>query len=606
MIESLRHRGPDDTGFFIDNGIGLASARLSIIDIEGGHQPIHNEDGTIHVTYNGEIYNFNQLRRDLEPKGHRFYTRSDTEVIVHSYEEYGEGFVRKLNGMFAIALWDSRLKKLILARDRIGIKPLYYATYMGALLFSSEMKGLLQAPLRRAVDLEALHAILNMGYIPGAGTLLQGVRKLPPSSLLLFHNGSIRIESYYEIPSIDESVNEDEAVLRLRSVLGEAIGNQLVADVPIGCFLSGGLDTSAIVAYAAKASTQPLKTFCMGFGEETDEFRDARLIADHFGTEHHELVVDSSQGMKLYPAMIWHMEAPKYNLYPWFVCELVRRHVKVCLSGNGGDEIFGGYFARYQNALRVDALSNNPLSSVLRLSGNLLQYLTDDVKTQNRFRVLSSLGDDASAYLVLAGALPDAFNRKLFSHGNSLFNSLKKHYAPFFGKADFLQGLMEAELRTKLVDDLLSVDDSMSMAHSLELRVPLLDNSIVDLMMRIPWRMKYAPGTHGKQILRRALQGVLPESTFRKPKWGFSVNVYQWYKGELGELVRQVLPESDVVRKYFSSKVIKKLLAEQVSERNRRHHVLLWQILGFHFWHKIFVESGRVGRASLGVNALVA
>jgi len=606
MIETLRHRGPDDTGFFIDDGIGLASARLSIIDIEGGHQPIHNEDGTIHVTYNGEIYNFNQLRRDLESKGHRFYTRSDTEVIVHSYEEYGEGFVRKLNGMFAIALWDSRLKKLILARDRIGIKPLYYATYMGALLFSSEMKGLLQAPLRRAVDLEALHAILNVGYIPGAGTLLQGVRKLPPSSLLLFHNGSIRIESYYEIPSIDESVNEDEAVLRLRSVLGEAIGDQLVADVPIGCFLSGGLDTSAIVAYAAKASTQPLKTFCMGFGEETDEFRDARLIADHFGTEHHELVVDSSQGMKLYPAMIWHMEAPKYNLYPWFVCELVRRHVKVCLSGNGGDEIFGGYFARYQNALRVDALSNNPLSSVLRLSGNLLQYLTDDVKTQNRFRVLSSLGDDASAYLVLAGALPDAFNRKLFSHGNSLFNSLKKHYAPFFGKADFLQGLMEAELRTKLVDDLLSVDDSMSMAHSLELRVPLLDNSIVDLMMRIPWRMKYAPGTHGKQILRRALQGVLPESTFRKPKWGFSVNVYQWYKGELGELVRQVLPESDVVRKYFSSKVIKKLLAEQVSERNRRHHVLLWQILGFHFWHKIFVESGRVGRASLGVNALVA
>jgi asparagine synthase (glutamine-hydrolysing) len=606
MIDVLRHRGPDDTGFFIDQDIGLANARLSIIDIEGGHQPIQNEDATVHVTYNGEIYNFQRLRQELESHGHRFRTRSDTEVIVHGYEEYGEGFVRKLNGMFAIALWDSRLKKLILARDRIGIKPLYYATYMGALLFSSEMKGLLQAPLRRAVDLEGLHAILNVGYIPGAGTLLEGVRKLPPSSLLVFHNGSIRIESYYEIPSIDESVNEDEAVLRLRSVLGEAIGDQLVADVPIGCFLSGGLDTSAVVAYAAKTSTQPLKTFCMGFGEETDEFRDARLIADHFGTEHHELVVDSSQGMKLYPAMIWHMEAPKYNLYPWFVCELVRRHVKACLSGNGGDEIFGGYFARYQNALRVDALSNNPLSSVLRLSGNLLQDLTDDVKTQNRFRVLSSLGDDASAYLVLAGALPDAFNRKLFSHGNSLFNSLKKHYAPLFGKADFLQGLMEAELRTKLVDDLLSVDDSMSMAHSLELRVPLLDNRIVDLMMRIPWRMKYAPGTHGKQILRRALQGVLPESTFRKPKWGFSVNVYQWYKGELGELVRQVLPESDVVRKYFSSKVIEKLLAEQVSERNRRHHVLLWQILGFHFWHKIFVESGRVDRASLGVNALVA
>jgi len=606
MIRILHHRGPDDTGFYIDEDIGLANARLSIIDLEGGHQPIHNEDGTIQVTYNGEIYNFQQMRKDLESFGHKFYTQSDTEVIVHGYEQFGDNFVNKLNGMFAIALWDSKSKKLILARDRMGIKPLYYALEKGRLLFASEIKAILQAPITREVDKEALFTILNVGYIPGDGTLLRDVRKLPPSSLLIFRNGSAKISTYWDIPALDATVEESIVVERLRSALEEAVQDQLVADVPIGCFLSGGLDSSTIVALASRVCTRPLKTFCMGFGEETDEFRDARAIAEHFGTEHEELIVDSSLGMRLYPKMIWHMESPKYNLYPWFVCELVRKRVKVCLSGNGGDEVFGGYFARYQNALRVDALSNNPLSSVLRLSGNLLQDLTNDVKTQNRFRVLGSLGDDASAYLVLAGALPDALNRKLFSHGNSFFNSLRKHYAPFFGKADFLQGLMEAELRTKLVDDLLSADDSMSMAHSLELRVPLLDNRIVGLMMRIPWRMKYAPGTHGKQILRRALQGVLPESTFRKAKWGFSVNVCQWYKGELGELVRQVLPESDVVRKYFSSKAIEKLLAKPVSERNRRHQVLLWQILGFHFWHKIFVESGRVGTSRLEVNALVA
>lgn len=384
MIAALNHRGPDDTGLFEDTGIGLANARLSIIDVEGGHQPIHNEDETIRVTYNGELYNYRDLRKELEALGHRFYTKSDTEDIVHCYEEYGEGFVSRLNGMFAIALWDASKRKLVLARDRMGIKPLYYTMQNGSLLFASEIKGILQAQIPRAVDRKSLFAIMNLGYLPGDRTLLEGVLKLPPSSILVCENDSIRVSQYWNIPPIDASTDEDNVVARLQRVLEESVRDQLVADVPVGCFLSGGLDTSTIVAYASQAMSQPLKTFCMGFGEETDEFRDARLVAERFGTDHHEIMVDSSQGVKLYPKMIWHMESPKYNLYPWFVCELVHKYVKVCLSGNGGDEIFGGYYARYSNALRIDHLSRMPFSTLLRVSGGALRPVIGDVKTQNR------------------------------------------------------------------------------------------------------------------------------------------------------------------------------------------------------------------------------
>ena len=607
MIEIIHHRGPDDTGFYVDSNVGLANARLSIIDIEGGHQPIQNEDGTIHVTYNGEIYNYRQLRQELEVQGHSFRTKSDTEVIVHGYEQYGEGFVKKLNGMFAIALWDSKQRKLILARDRMGIKPLHYTIRKDTLLFASEIKAILQSPSSRTVNLESLHNVLNLGYIPGKGTLIEGISKLPPSSFLVFQNGTARIETYWETPSLDPTADEDKLVSKLQSALEESIRDQLVADVPVGCFLSGGLDTSTIVGYASKASSQPLKTFCMGFGEETDEFQDARFIAERFGTDHHELTVDSSQAMKLYPKMIWHMEAPKYNLYPWFVCELVRKYVTVCLSGNGGDEVFGGYYARYQNALRIQRLTKNPISSILKIPGSMFQGIPQNMKAKNRLRVMKSLGDNASEYLILAGVLPDAFNNELFRNGGHPVEDMKKQYDPFFEKCNFIQGLMNAELRTKLVEDLLSVDDTMSMAHSLELRVPLLDNRIVDLMATVPWQMKYQSGTHGKLLLRKAISGILPEESLRKPKWGFSVNVQAWFRGEVGELVRQILPESEVIQKYFRADRVRKLIASTTnSDRDRRQQVLLWQLLGFHLWHRIFIDSDRVGAASLGAEALVA
>ncbi|HMK83309.1 MAG TPA: asparagine synthase (glutamine-hydrolyzing) [Candidatus Bathyarchaeia archaeon] len=605
MIGALKHRGPDDTGFYTDDQVGLANARLSIIDIEGGHQPQHNEDGTVHVTYNGEIYNFQHLRSELEKLGHKFSTRSDTEVIVHGYEEYGNGFVQRLNGMFAIAIWDSRQKKLLLARDRIGIKPLYYVLDGSRLFFASEIKALLHVNLKRTVDCQALYSILNIGYIPGSRTLIEGVSKLPPSSLLVFQNGRMEVSNYWSMPATSPISDDTWLIGNLRLALQESVRDQLIADVPVGCFLSGGLDTSTLVAFASKVTTQPLKTFCMGFGEETDEFQDARLIAEHFGTDHHELIVDSSQAMKLYPRMIWHMEAPKYNLYPWFVCELVRKHVTVCLSGNGGDELFGGYVARYENALRIDELSRKGVSPILHAAGGL-GGISNDTRIQNRFRVLQSLGDNTNEYLILAGVMPDSFNHQLFKSKFST-NELRNVYGGYFSNgSNFVDGLMRAELRTKLVDDLLSVDDTMSMAHSLELRVPLLDNRLVDLMMPLPWRSKILPGKYGKLQLRKVMKDELPEESFRKPKWGFSVNVYNWYKGELGELIRQIVPESKVVREYFSQTRIQKLIAHSNVPKARRHQILLWQLFGFHFWHKIFIESENPEQAVLEINTLAA
>ena len=604
MIRVIRHRGPDDTGFYSDGLVGLANARLSIIDIEGGHQPQQNEEGTVHVTYNGEIYNFQPLRAELEKAGHKFSTKSDTEVIVHGYEQFGDAYIQRLNGMFAIAIWDSLQKKLLLARDRMGIKPLYYTIQEGRIYFASEIKALLQANLKRSVDPHALYTLLNVGYIPGERTLIEGIKKLPPSGLLSFKDGEEEVSTYWQIPPQSEVANQDQTIGDLRAALQDSVRDQLVADVPVGCFLSGGLDTSAIVAFASKAVTQPLKTFCMGFGEETDELEDARLIAEYFGTDHHELVVDSSQGMRLYPKMIWHMEAPKYNLFPWFVCELVRKHVTVCLSGNGGDEIFGGYVARYQHALRIEKLNHNPFSSVLRTVH--LEGLSSDIRTQNRFRVLQALGDQTREYLILAGAMPESFNKKFFKTVNYSANELQDCYGPFFPpNSNFLDNLMKAELRTKLVDDLLSVDDSMSMAHSLELRVPLIDNRIVNLMTSLPWQSKFQANC-GKLPLRQVVKDILPKNSLQKPKWGFSVDVNAWYKGEVGELVRQIVPDSSIISQYFTKALVQKLIDRSASSMERRYQVLLWQLLGFHFWHRIFIDSERPEMAHLEINSLAA
>lgn len=595
MCNVMNHRGPDDRGLFVNGEVGLGNNRLSIIDLETGHQPMKNEDGTIHITYNGEIYNFKELRSRLEAEGHRFESKSDTEVIIHGYEEHGEHFLQQLNGMFAFALWDSRKKTLLLARDRIGIKPLHYTVADHALYFGSEIKAILETGIPREVNCDGVHQLINLGYIPGDSTLFRGVFKLPPAHFLKYHDGQTLVEPYWGIPLVSQETEDDVLVDQIRSALDRSIQAQLVADVPVGSFLSGGLDTSTIVAHASKKLGSQLKTFCMGFGEETDELRDARVVADYFGTDHYELVLESSKGMRLYPKMIWHMDQPKMNLYSWFICEFARKHVKVCLSGLGGDELFLGYFNRYRHALRVERLRRFPLQQIVEAVGHLLYPIasrSNNLKIRNRIRMLRAISDPAELFLILAGSLDQKDTLELTKFNPSTADLLKSSCTQFFSKTgDFLDQFTYAELKTKLPDDFLAVDDAMSMAHSLEVRVPLLDNGLVEIMSRVPWQLSFRPGSYGKLLLRKAVAKMLPKHCLQKPKWGFSVDVFSWFKGELGEYARQIIPESDAISKFFNREFIEKILSKRPGRSHTRYYSLIWHLVGFHIWHRMYIDS---------------
>ena len=345
MCDVVKHRGPDDEGSFIGNNVNIGMRRLSIIDLKTGHQPIHNEDETIWVVNNGEIYNFQELREVLEGRGHRFYTNSDTEVIVHAYEEYGRGCVNYFKGMFSLAVWDSNKKLLFIARDRTGIKPLYYCFFKGSLFFASEVKSILQhTQIPRRVNKQALYYMLNLRFTPNPLTLFDGINMLPPAHTLTYKDNKITIKKYWSLPEIESERNEAYYIKKLRSLIEKSVERHLISDVPLGVFLSGGIDSSTIAAYASKLSDSPVKTFTVEFGEETDEIEDAQRIADAFETEHHRVVFDDEDMSQLLPKLIWHVEEPRLNIFQeYMVSQFASKHVKVGLGGLGGDELFAGY-----------------------------------------------------------------------------------------------------------------------------------------------------------------------------------------------------------------------------------------------------------------------
>ena len=583
MASLIKHRGPDDSGTFLDNRVGLFSNRLSIIDLEGGHQPIFNEDGSLVIVFNGEIYNFPEIRHDLEKKGHRFKTATDTEVILHGFEQYGTQIFSMLNGMFAVALWDSKKRRLILARDRVGIKPLYFSrTSSGDIVFCSEIKGILAHPeVSPAVNTEALYFLVALYYVPFERKLFSGVQKIPPGHFYDSINDTIT--AYWRpSPLKDNLVPEIPTV---RNALENSVKRQLISDVDVGSFLSGGLDTSTIVAFAAKHYPNRLKTFCMGFGHQDDELEDAKRVAEHFGTEHHEFTITDKATLELYPKMIWHSELPKVNTYSWFVNEYARKYVKVCLSGLGGDELFFGYptSSRYVSFQKAQSAMKVPGVSFLSV------FASGKRKT-----VLASLKDRASTYLstvspIFGNTEEFVFAKDTAKHKKSLHDEMKTRF--FSDENEFVQQAVNAEFQTKLPDDFLSIDDSMSMAHSLENRVPLLDNELIDLIQPVPYRYNYVGGV-GKALLRESMKGILPENCFRKPKQGFSLNLVEWWSGELGEEIRKTIPESQSVRQYFNSEYLKKISNEAGSSYTTVS--LLWHVYAFHIWHEIFVEGKSV------------
>ena len=592
MSATLVHRGPDADGALTDGPVGLAARRLAIIDLRTGDQPIANEDGSIHVVQNGELYNYRELRAALERAGHRFRTQSDTEVLVHLYEEHGLDFARRLRGMFAVAVWDSQRRRLVLARDRYGIKPLYYRASEAALEFASELRAL----PRGEVDLDALEAFLAFNSIPAPLTIFREARKLPPGHVLVWQDGDIELQRFARPrPAASRELREDdeaELVEELRSRLRDSVQAHLIADVPVGVLLSGGIDSSALAALAAEASAEPVRTFSIGFEERSfDELGDARLVAQRYGTQHRELVLRPDAALLL-PALAEAFDEPFADssaLPTYLVSQLAAQDVKVALSGEGGDELFGGYYTYAADllALRVGPLvrATRPLVELLPTSGGRASF---DYKAK-RFARAAHLPPlerhhgwkeifSADARAELTGRTSD-------------FDPVELLRARFdeTGGAELLARLQDVDFGLYLVDDLLVKTDRASMAHSLEARVPYLDAMVTNLAFALPRRHRVR-GLRKKVLLRKAVAPLLPERIVRGKKRGFSIPAAAWLRGELEPFARGTL-SPDTLRKqgYFRPEAVVRLIDRHIAGKEDLSRQL-WGLLAFTLWHEHHVE----------------
>jgi asparagine synthase (glutamine-hydrolysing) len=599
------HRGPDDTGTLLDHDIALGMSRLAIIDVGGGHQPIANEDGTIHVVCNGEIYNYKELTDSLLRKGHRFHTQSDTEVLVHLYEEFGDGLVDRLNGMFAFALWDSRRRRLLIARDRLGIKPLYYHEGGDWLHFASEAKAILAvADAPREIDRDALHEYLALGYVPAPLSLFRSVRKLPAGSLLVVEDGCTRVSRYWTpTATIDEGGDERAWREELLHTMERAVVSQMVSDVPLGAFLSGGIDSSTIVALMARHSPEPVKTYSIGFANTSgadyyNELPWARRVAEQFNTHHREILVTPDVA-RLLPRLLWHMDEPVADaafITTYLVSEFARQDVTVILSGVGGDELFGGYrrylgshYDHYYHRLPAwlrravfrplaHALPSDRHSALLDLSRRLRAYLlSSEQPFEERYRAYVQVFARASVESLLREPSP-----RMTDALAAAFHAV--------GDGDPVNRIARVDLLTQLPDDLLLLTDRMTMAASLECRVPFLDNTIIDLSLRMPSRFKVR-GRELKHTLKRALTEVLPPEILHRQKRGFGAPMGAWLKGELAPLMNAVLSR-DVIDKrgLLRWETVEATIGQHLANRaDHTDHVLA--MMNLELWCRVYLDN---------------
>ncbi|HWQ23593.1 MAG TPA: asparagine synthase (glutamine-hydrolyzing) [Gaiellaceae bacterium] len=601
MSGALVHRGPDSDGIFVDGQVGIAARRLAIIDLAGGDQPIANEDGSIHVVQNGEIYNYRELRRELESRGHRFGTQSDTEVLVHLYEEHGLGFAERLRGMFAIAIWDARARQLVLARDRFGIKPLYYRAHEGSLSFASELKALLRTPgFSRDVDLDALDAFLAFGFVPAPLTIFREARKLQPGTLLTWQEGegaSVRLVRYAgRGPAHAAEVRTESAdalAAELRERLRDSVRAHLVADVPVGVLLSGGIDSATLVALAAEAASEPVRTFTVGFEERHfDERAAARLVAERYGTDHHEIVM-RPDAVSLLPAMADIFDEPfaDASAIPAFlVSRLAREEVKVALSGEGGDELFGGYnyYVGHRLAPVLGRVASLARPLVERLPSSSAKASTLDWRAK---RFVRSAEQPALRrhYAWKTYIPPDERAALLLPSRRGMadpFDLLSEQYAESKGR-DELSRVMDIDIGLFLVDDMLVKTDRVSMANSLEVRVPMLDPVVAELALALPSELKVR-GLAKKRLLKKAVEPLVPPEIIRGEKKGFAIPLAAWLRNELEPFARDVLSTENLRRQgFFDPQAVGRLLENHVSGRADEGRKL-WALLNFCLWHDRF------------------
>jgi asparagine synthase (glutamine-hydrolysing) len=604
MCAALEHRGPDSRGVHAEGPVGLGIQRLAVIDLVTGDQPVHSEDGSVTVVLNGEIYNYRELRERLVANGHRFATNGDTEVIAHLYEEEGTACVESLAGMFAFALWDARRERLVIGRDRLGKKPLFYAPRRAAISFASELWSLLADPeIPREVDPEALDRFFTFGYVPSPHSAFRAIRKLPPASVLTWEDGELAIERYWKLDygaSLDVR-SEREAGEMVREALHGAVRRRMVADVPLGAFLSGGIDSTAVVAAMAEQSSEPVKTFSIGFESESfDELPFAREVAERFGTEHHELVV-RPDAVELLPKIIRHYGEPfaDHSAIPsFYLAEMTRRHVTVALNGDGGDEAFGGY-SRYAHAALMRRLDRVPaaLRHAVAAAGGMVRADGELTSARNRVRRASAqLPLSAEQRYVLAMSrggddLADAVYTPEFR------DSLRGSPAEVIGgpwaesaASDLVDRMLDVDQQTYLPGDLLVKMDIATMAYGLEARSPLLDHELLQLAAALPARFKVR-GTEKKIALRASLRGLVPDSLIDRRKQGFQVPMAEWLRTDLREMAREtLLGERARERGYLRADVVAGLL-ERHQAGAEDNSAALWSFLVFELWHDQVVDG---------------
>jgi asparagine synthase (glutamine-hydrolysing) len=545
MTDALAHRGPDGHGYLLKRSVGLGHRRLSIIDVAGGGQPIYNEDGSIGIVFNGEIYNYIELMDDLRARGHRFVTHSDTEVIVHLYEEYGEQCVDQLRGMFAFAIWDGRRHCVFIARDRLGIKPLFYYHDHTCFVFSSELKSLLAVPsIPRQLDPVALQEYLLYGYVPGDRCILNSLSKLAPGHTLTWCGGRIEIRQYWDVDFTVHPRFTDESYLEgLEAVLLEAVRIHLRSDVPLGVFLSGGIDSSTIVALSCLALSRPVKTFSVGFSEEDySELATARTMAERYKTDHHEIIVQD-RDIGVLSDIVWHLDEPFADpsaLPTYFVCRAAREHVKVCLSGDGADELFGGY-TRYRDALSLEWVDTLPRPARRALLGPLTAAMPQAMWGRGFLQRLG--GDAVERYQGLIGVFPPKQAAGLLSRDIRPFafapTRILDSYFPS-ERGDTLTTMQHADQKTYLPDDILVKVDRMSMQNGLEVRPPFLDHKVTEFVNRCPPRLKMHDGI-GKILLKRLMRDRVPFEILTRRKMGFGVPIKHWFRGSMKGFSEEML-----------------------------------------------------------------
>ena len=611
MCQSIVHRGPDDEGTYVKDGAGLGVRRLSVIDIAGGHQPVFNEDKTICIVYNGEIYNFPELRRELESRGHRFLTHGDTEVIVHLYEEMGRDCVKRLRGMFAFAVYDTRNRCLLLARDRLGIKPLHYAFAGGRLLFGSEIKSILAvAPELATIDQQALWRYMYFGYIPDPDTAFLPIKKLPPGHVLEFERGKVSIHKYWDLPeySTYQPRGEEECLQELEQRLAEAVRIRLIADVPLGALLSGGTDSSTIVALMARASSRPVKTFSIGFRHaDFNEAPYARLVAERFGTEHRELILEPDVAETL-QSLTHSLEEPfgDSSILPtYYISRLARQQVTVALSGDGGDEAFGGY-ERYQVHLQRRTFDWIPEWTGRFYRDHVHRKLPTSVPGRNLAYSVSLPwseryieGISLKPFDREMALLSDDFRSAALGDVDPL--SAMRRYLDQALARDPLSRVLYLDSKTYLPGDILTKVDRMSMLTSLEVRVPILDHLFLEWVTGLPpeWKMR---GKKQKYILTKLAERVgVPKEVLNRPKQGFTLPLGHWMRNELKDLIMSVLMDSSTrQRGYFNAQGVQRLLDEHFQAR-RDHSARIWRFLMFELWQRNFIAN--VGKTNVATYA---